>query len=807
MRIWLAVAATAVASAGWAQVPTPGDPAALVDLRWQARESVSERFVLDGWAGDEVGEIAGPGVLEYLMCGSVGELTIEVDGVEVLRCQPRTDWKPLYVEPKPEERGEMPFRWPLVHQGGPYGCMSLPIPFRENLRLTVTERPEQMWLSGRLLDEPAEVAFSGDAGSPYMQRLAEAQPVLEAPVDRLWGSPDAVEMRAGVHCPAGERATLVTLEGPGEVVGLRLAMRPGELELLRHPVIEIVTDGVASLRMPLVDLVGVSHPWPHAWQPRAGDHVAGLVHPYYRGGGHTNPAAVAYFKLPIPYAESLRIDIWNRSEELPVTFEGRLMIAQLAAGEPVGRLCGTSMRVDLPAEGEAVVWDAPGDGRLAGLSIFTTGHGQDWDWRRKSRVTLTDTVGDVSGAGLLPLAMQGTGGSNVIATTAWNHNSLEATWRCGAGRHFWTDPPDVSQGATISYMAEGADGPTSAEVGVVWYQWLGADAYEAPTIPADVVQLPPVSHGQPQRPLAGGWWLEAEELAAAAEASAGQARAETVGALDVFASGGAFLAWNADQPGDKLDLIAPMPESRYARMWYHRLALLAGGTFAIELAPPDGEADGFAYAKSSQAFLDRVLGRATARASIDCYGIWPHRQAYRSDMVPMLNPAPGELARIRFTCVTKSLASRGYLLAVDQIGVDPPPPAPEGWQEMESASGEGDLLMGLMPYGRLDFHGWGGLLAAGKGQARIALAASIGQAGANAIELRGVVEDGEWYATIDGAAEQSLAPAANPKEPALWYLPLPADFEAPGELTLTVRNARAEGSLMLDAWRNAGARE
>jgi len=244
-----------------------------------------------------------------------------------------------------------------------------------------------------------------------------------------------------------------------------------------------------------------------------------------------------------------------------------------------------------------------------------------------------------------------------------------------------------------------------------------------------------------------------------------------------------------------------MPEGRYVRPWYHRLLFLAGGTFAIELAPPDEQVGEFDYSKSSQAFLDRVLGRATAEASIDCFDVWPHRQAYRFDMPPMLNPAPGRLGRIRFTCVTKSLRSRGYLLAIDQLGLDLPPPAPEGWIELEAVgerAGSG-LDLSLMIYGRTDFHGWGGLQVTGRGGAELPLPVSTGKA-ANAIELRGVVESGEWFAAAEGG-EVELTTPEKAKEPSVWSLPLAQAFEPPGTLTLTIRGETQDGILLLDAWR------
>ncbi len=791
MRVTLlaALVALTVGAAAWAELPAPGDPATLTDLRWLARAGGNDREFATG-APDGV-ELTGPGVLDYLVLGYPTTLTIEVDGRVIFDGSPREQWRQLYVEPKTEEWGALPWAWPLVHAGGAYHCSALPIPFAQSCRVSVGERPDALWMSWRRLDAPPALRFGDDA---YLAALAAAHEQLSGDVSACAPHDGAREVRASAYCPAGGRAELIALDGPGEVVGMRLRMQPGALDLLRHQVIELTIDGVTSVRMPLVDLVGVSHPWPQAWQPRAGDHAAGIVDPYKRSGGRVDPAVVAYLKLPIPFARSLRLGLLNRSERLTSNFEAQLLVAPLADTASIGRLCGTSVRVPLAVEGETELFAPPGEGRLVGLSVFATGHGSDWAWRSESEVALIGPDGPIaSGFGLLPLGMQGMSGSSVIAALAWNHNSLQPTGRCGAGRHLWLDPIDLPGGSRIVWQASGADGPTAAEVGALWYEWDGD--YEAPAIPAGVVELPTAWHAM-RTPAPGGWAAEAEELASAAEASAGEVRAAATGALDVFASGDAYLAWNAERPGDYVDLPVWLPESRYARVWVHRLLFMAGGTFAITLEPPD-DAAAVAYTKSDAGYLGRVLGRATTEASLDCYEVWPHRQAYRFDMPPMLNPAPGKLGRLRFTCITKPPASRGYLLAIDQLGIDPAPRAQDGWREVEALTSvrvTQGLSAEVMPFGRADLSGWGGreLLAGRVGEVTITLIGPGGPPATRVVELRGLAVEGEW-----AAGEAPLASPPNAKEPSVWRLPVGDDA------TLTIRCISGEGRLLLDAWRPA----
>ncbi len=850
----LAVSLQAAATAR-VPLPEPGDPRALVDLRSLARPLTGERFVVDTLSSKPshharaskrpvvLADIAGPGVLDHFMCREVGEITLTVDGEELFRSAPQKDWKPVYPAPKPSERGRLPFAFPLVQLAGPYAHCVLPIPFRKQLRLTSTAESPKVWLAGRRLPAPPKMTFSTDSGSPYMRSLEEAYRQFGQPIDRLPDYPHATRLDVEGQCPVRQRVVLAEIPGPAELVGLRLRIQPGALELLRYQVIELTIDGTTSAGMPLVDFLGVSHPWPHAWFRMAGDWAAGIVHPVYYGGGWREPAIVAYWKLPVPFREGLRIAIRNRSAGLPVTVQGTLSIVPLAhTGGPAGRLCGTSRRLGLRSKGAADLLELPAPGRLVGLSLFTTGHGPDSEWRRENSVQLVDAGGILTeGAGLLPFALQGISGNVTFESLTWNHNSFEPTGRCGAARHLWIDPLPFGREGRLRYAAAGKDGPTRAEAGILWYQAADAPPYAAPEVPNDVEPLPPVVHRQPGKPLAGGWACEAESLAAAAEASRGTARAETVGAKDAFASCDAYLAWNAEHPGDVLDLVVPMPDSRYVRLWYHRLLFPAGGLFRIELAAADEPMPRPSIARDEADFQARVLGQARAPASIDCYDFWAHRQAYRFDMPVMLNPAPGRQGRIRFVLMSKQRDSRGYLLAIDQIGLDPAPPTPEGWHEMESARvfrGGVGVTARRMPYGRPDFHGWGGLQfdAQGPSSITVSLVHSTASPPGRAIELRGIVESGEWGAQIEGSPAAADGPsgrasdstgrqgargaraarigdgpltvtltAGETDKPTQWSLPCARHRDGKNVLDLRIHARSREGRLLLDGWRLAPA--
>jgi hypothetical protein len=188
----------------------------------------------------------------------------------------------------------------------------------------------------------------------------------------------------------------------------------------------------------------------------------------------------------------------------------------------------------------------------------------------------------------------------------------------------------------------------------------------------------------------------------------------------------------------------------------------------------------------------------------------------------MLNPNPGGMARMRFTCVTKRSAARSYLLSLDRLGLEPAPATPTGWHECEDApvlfcsAGSG---ADFMQPGRSDFHGWGGRAVTGPVAGTVKLCLFDARAGktAEAVELRGVLEAGAWLVEVNGGEQVELKLDSGGKdgrkrggrkkkkrgkqEPTIWRLPFPAGFERPANVTLRLRSAASNSRLLLDAWR------
>jgi len=778
-------------------------------LRWLARSQAEKRFHIDTFSpratatqkGNFIAEINGPGVLDYFFGRSLGELQIVADGVIVMRCSPGKEWKQVYVPPKPHEYGELPFAFPLVQQPGPYSQCVVPIPFRERLVVKTSSGDPKIWLSGRRLKSATTVKFSTAAASEYVSQLARIQKSFLKISDRLVPYPDEKLVTVNSSCAVRKTTRIAEATGPAEMVGLRLRFEPAGMELLRHQVVELEIDGVKSVRMPLVDFIGVSHPWPHAWFSRAGTWAAGLVNPVARMR-KKDPAIYIYFRLPVPFRKSLALDVVNRSDSLPSVFRGEIAIAPLAETKEIMRLCGTSLSVALAASGPNVLFQWLRPGHLAGLSFFATGHGHHWNWRSKVRLQLSGKKHVYAGPGLLPFAIEGISGNINFASTTWNHNSLERTGRCGAGRHFWRDPLPLDEGTSLSFTnAEG--GPKRAEVGLLWYEPFDEKPFEAPAIRSDVEPLPVMRHGQ-GRLNAGSTNVEAECLAESAVASYGTATAEKNKATDVYSSGDAYLAWNAGRAAETLDVFTHFPQSRYVRVWYHRLLFLNGGVFNIDLLPIGSQRHSYRIAQSDADFSSRVLGQSQSASSISCYDHWPHRQAYRFMMPVIQNPSPGQMGRIRFTCTTKSPRSRGYMLAIDQMGIEASPVTPRGWHEFESTVTKNDQIR-QMPSGRQDFYGWGGLefVCAHPKQRDIAVSLHRPTAAkaSSKIALRGLIQSGSWKAQVVDSPDAIDLVNAKSNVPAEWRLALRQTVAGPLNAKLVLRCTSGKGVLLLDAWR------
>jgi len=149
---------------------------------------------------------------------------------------------------------------------------------------------------------------------------------------------------------------------------------------------------------------------------------------------------------------------------------------------------------------------------------------------------------------------------------------------------------------------------------------------------------------------------------------------------------------------------------------------------------------------------------------------------------PILNPAPDHPGVFRLICQAKPLTSNSYLLALDRLRVDTPPPTEPGWIECEEApmpACSGGLTAGVPRFGRFAFFGWGALLlespaGSEKGGATLTVLMITGPAHPKALRFKGCLgpDQGVWDARVLGCGTAVvLRPGKDAEEVVEWVIP------------------------------------
>jgi hypothetical protein len=137
--------------------------------------------------------------------------------------------------------------------------------------------------------------------------------------------------------------------GSGEITRLEFHLNPALNGTLREVVAEVYYDGAAepALRLPLPDLAGTPHPWLiQRWHHYNGTLAAGIRYPWQINIPRIYfPEDTFLLNYPLPYANGLRIDLVNRSEDMRFTGFSRALVEPLSAREAAaaGRLCGKTL--------------------------------------------------------------------------------------------------------------------------------------------------------------------------------------------------------------------------------------------------------------------------------------------------------------------------------------------------------------------------------------------------------------------------------------------------------------------------------
>ncbi len=798
-------------------IPTPDSPLRLLDLRWLARPMQEAPFLIDAWIappaeppseGDLrlIAEVDGPGVMQHLMLTPQHQWILEVDGNVIYDGTPGDEWRQTANMALQSGPGERPWAWPLAQLTGADAQVILPIPFVSKVRILSKQAQARLWLAGLHLSHPPERRFGDDRWRAELDRAIDHLGAIHtdtrsAPPVESWQGltplPGTEVLPVSAYTPPAGRANLFTRAGAGEIVGMRFELRPSFFNRLRYLVVEITTDQAEqpAIRLPLIDLVGSMYPFFRGWAFTHGTWVAGLQHPAWH-----QPWAVAWFRLPIPFADGIRIDLLNRHPDLPLQVDGRIQLSPLSPEEAAvaWRLSGHRHDHDLPMEeGESLeLMRFAAEGRLAMLSFLSTGHQRLYHSQWPHRIQLSLHDGDDVAASGFPFFPLGRSPFNAKPiTTTWSHVPYDEHDIMGGSRTYWVAPQPLSAGGAIHYAAGGSDGPAKAESATLWYQPVAVPAPALATAPAPL----PTRWNKPLAAVApGGWSEEAEELLPHAIASGGDVYVERRIALDAQASGDAALAWNPPAMGDTLDLLVLSPPTPYVMVKIRPLSLPGGGRFGVWLLPVDHDDVIPLWAPGDRDFLARVLGRIDLPYPVDCYQSVPFQhQLHNVATVCLRNPSPDDLVRLRF--VAAGGRGTGQLLAVDQITMNPAPPSPVGWHEMADLPpiwANTGITAVPMEVGRLDFHGGGGmrLHAAASGSLRLRLLDPTAPRNGT-WEVRGLVESGQWSLQSADGALVSLGQSG--KEPVVWTLPSSSSQEQ----DLIIECAPGGGTLLLDSWR------
>jgi len=830
----------ASAPAAGAELPKPGSPDALVDWRGLARRPISTRHVVSDARGTKklashrkayvALNVAGPGVLDHFWTADArAKLAIEVDD--------RMIWQGTFLEASTNADAAKPFPKPIMFaQAGMYHLLA-PIGYRRSLRVLTDKATLSRYLSYRTFPKGTRVALaSADPKSQYARGLAKATEAWKRHgYDfRQQVGKDVKTVTWDFVLQAGASATALRQRGSGEITSLEFHINPPLVGSLRNVVAEITYDGAAepALRLPITDLVGLPHPWPAGrWHAYNGDLAGGIRYPWMVNRPRFHyPEVTFHLNLPIPFADGIQIHLVNRSDRIRFAGYARAVIAPLSASEArrAGRLCGKRDHkpVKIGASPRPLL-TMEGPGHLVGLGLFLTGCPHWPPAATKSRLSLSwDGPEPITGMGLMPLWFRGSYSGAVGNQPIWNHPLMEDNYT-GLMRHFLTDPVPFKRKAIFAYTpgTDATGAPTEATVVALWYRF-SPTPYVAPAL-AERAETLPHSRYPSNRPARKGPGkgasrvarvIEAEDLAAVARVHGGEASAIEDVDHNYHPSRGSYLRIVADQAGDYVDCPLRMPASPYVSIGWNTLWGPNRGQFEIDLISKERAKSPPTFPQGYAFFRGRAVGSVAMKAPIYLgHSLGLRRDPGTELTPPFLNPAPDDVAVLRFICQTKGLNSASYLLKIDQLRIDLPPRTVKGWREFEGGglpATEGEMTVRLPKYGQFYWSGWGATLLSarpgGKAVFRAFVLTGVGKP--SVVRIRGCLspDAGTWQARCGKGNAVTLTPGTDGKTVVTWDIPV-KDVTVPGPVVLEFtctgpakkppRMARTpEAAIALDAW-------
>ena len=812
-------------------LPPSGSPARLTDWRWLARPPEGERRVVAQLPGQpklpvcEGGflllDAPGPGVLDHLLIADgKAALALLVDGRQLWSgtmdhaiqaatgAKAETDGKHVPFFPAP-----------LVFGGGPLRHLIAPVGFTQSLRVVTDNATVPHFLSYRTFAPGTKVwPASSDPQGPYARELQTVGGILEAGVTfPSIAFPKAQEWKQEFVLRARSRETLLDRQGSGEIVHLEIHASPALSGSLREVVVELRYDGASepAVRLPLPELVGVPHPWiVHRWHTYNGTLAAGLQYPWYVNTPRFHfPEDTFHFNLPVPFVKGLRLELVNRSEKMRFTGFVRALAVPLSeqdASQRCGRLCAARSicPVTVGADPQPLL-RLPGAGHLVGLGLFTTGGDSYPPAVHNCVLSLVRDGGPpIRGQGVVPLWFMGAYGGSIGNQPIWNHPLYDDKFG-GVMRYFLTDPIPFGREATFSFTpgTDGKGAPTEATALAFWYRF-GTAPFAAQSLPEHAERLPISTFGTyaAQRDSRRFWEIEAEDLVPAARVHGGEARAEEDVYHNYHPSGGKYLHYVAEQAGDYMDCAVPFPRTRYFAVGTGALWGPNRGTFEMDVlsraqaqSPPEApQGDAF--------YLGRVLGHVPMKAPVFVgQDLRSLRDTGTEYPPPFRNPAPDQEGVVRFICQAKPQESTAYLLKLDKLRLDVPPPTAPGWLEFEdlaAAEASGGLTAWQPKQGRFEWSGWGAVAVRSPpgGKAVFRALVPAGRDQVSEVVVKGSLgpQQGTWQARV--LQPEAAVSAATPLAPG-------ADAQAAVEWRLPVHGMRLPGAVLLEFTCTAGGQK
>jgi len=829
-------------------LPLPGAPACLTDWRWLARPPEGERHVVAQLPGQpqlpecECGfllllEAPGPGVLDHLLVADGdATLTLLVDGSKLWSGTMDGAIKAA-DDAKANAAGKsLPFfPAPLAFSGGPLRHLIAPVGFERSLRVVADKAAVPHFLSYRTFAPGTKVCpASPNPQGSYAQALQAAAGILQPGVTFPAGAfPQAQEMQREFVLQAKSRETVLDVPGSGELVHLEIHVSPALSGSLREVVVELRYDGAAepAVRLPLPELVGLPHPWiVHRWHTYNGTLAAGLQYPWYVNRPRFYfPEDTFHLNLPIPFASGLRLDLVNRSDKMRFTGSVRALAVPLS--EPDSQKCGRLYAtraicpVTVGADPQPLL-RLPGAGHLVGLGLFTTGGDSYPPAVHNCILSLVRDGGPpILGQGVVPLWFMGGYGGSLGNRPIWNHPLYDDKFG-GVMRYFVTDPLPFAH-ETVFGFTPGMDGkgaPTAATALAFWYRF-GRAPFAAPRLPDHAEPLPHSTFGTyaAQKDSRLHWEVEAEDLVPTAQVHGGEVRAEEDVDHNYHPSAGRYLHYVADRAGDYLDCAVPFPAARYFAVGTAALWGPNRGTFEMDVLSRQQAQSPPEFPQGDAFYLGRVLGHVPMKAPVFVgQDLRSLRDTGTEYPPPFLNPAPDQEGVVRFICQAKPQDSTAYLLKLDKLRLDLPPPTATGWREFEDladAETSGDLTAWRPKQGRFEWSGWGAvaLVSPPGGRAFFRALVPAGQDQVSEVIVKGCLgpEQGVWQAQVlqgEGpvSAATRLAPGKDDKEVVEWRVPA-TGVHLPGtvlmEFTCLEAGQKTEptgpprrAELVLDAW-------